>query len=140
MYYEALEMPLDPEPPSRTVPLAGPSIAALRDLIHGVALPKSPTAKSCSVPIDTWKEISSTVSLLAANATQDIIGKLSSLTTQIENLQQHVLRYQPTQAPQPKTTTSSPVTPILNPPPMPPATRHTRHTACDLVLSPSFTH
>ncbi|KAF9001457.1 hypothetical protein BDZ89DRAFT_1146719 [Hymenopellis radicata] len=43
-------MPFDPElSPSATVPLNPPSITALRSLIHGVQLPKSKAAKSCSL-------------------------------------------------------------------------------------------
>lgn len=128
------------------VPLNRPTIVSLRDLIHGVPLPKSRTAKSCSVPIDTCKQISTAVSLLAANANHDITQTLSSLATQIDSLQQNILKInQSTVVPQsPKPTSSSPATPLtdsrhLGPPPAllsSPQPHAIRFTSCDLVLSP----
>lgn len=44
-------MPFDPEPPSPRNPPLGPNIDTLRSLIHGVPLPKTASAKTCSVPV-----------------------------------------------------------------------------------------
>ncbi|KAJ7504023.1 hypothetical protein B0H11DRAFT_1640362, partial [Mycena galericulata] len=133
-------MPLDPVPPSQ------PKAATLQDLqklIDSVKLPKSHTAKSCSVPLDDWNTLRSIVAALlqkpAPPANPDTSDHISSLSTKLDalaskldSISSQIPQTTPTSGPNPLKTYASvaanrPATSLAHAP---------RDTSCDIILTP----
>ncbi|TFY57258.1 hypothetical protein EVG20_g8615 [Dentipellis fragilis] len=79
-------MPLSPEPPSATG--AKPThdeIHQLCELIAGISLPKTSTAKTCAVPIHTWKKIQQLATSLRSK-TRDVDTHFTLLHARIDQI------------------------------------------------------
>ncbi|KAA1477069.1 hypothetical protein DENSPDRAFT_568506 [Dentipellis sp. KUC8613] len=79
-------MPLSPEPPSATgAKSTQDEIQQLCELIAGISLPKTSTAKTCTVPIHTWKKIQQLAASLRPR-TRDIDSRFTLLHTRIDQI------------------------------------------------------
>ncbi|KAA1470159.1 hypothetical protein DENSPDRAFT_879497 [Dentipellis sp. KUC8613] len=79
-------MPLSPEPPSATgAKLTQDEIHQLCELIAGISLPKTSTAKTCAVPIHTWKKIQQLATSLRSR-TRDIDAHFTLLHARIDQI------------------------------------------------------
>ncbi|KAJ6624198.1 hypothetical protein B0H10DRAFT_2212928 [Mycena sp. CBHHK59/15] len=83
-------MPVDPLPPPQPQAAHPPTLQDLHKVIYSIKLPKSTTAKSCSVPLDDWNTIRSLVATLLQKpgtpANPDTSARISSLSTKLDAL------------------------------------------------------
>ncbi|KAJ7436602.1 hypothetical protein B0H11DRAFT_1649185, partial [Mycena galericulata] len=137
-------MALDPVPPPQPQ-AASAHLQDLQKLIDSVKLPKSHTAKSCSVPLDDWNTIRSLVAALlqklghpANPDTSDHISslstKLDALTSKLDSISSQIPQTTPTSGSNlPKTYASvaatHPATSLAH-------SHAPRDTSCDITLTP----
>ncbi|KAJ7210656.1 hypothetical protein C8J57DRAFT_989888, partial [Mycena rebaudengoi] len=133
---------LQPPQPQAAYP---PSLQDLHKAIHSVKLPKSNTAKSCSVPLDDWNTIRSLVAALVQiprpPANSDTSDGISSLSSKLDALAAKLDSISP-QNPQTTSTSGSlPSKSYASVAASPSATSlaHShapRNTSCDITLTP----
>ncbi|KAJ6571044.1 hypothetical protein B0H10DRAFT_2352141 [Mycena sp. CBHHK59/15] len=118
-------MYLDPLPPPQPPAANPPTPQDLHKAIHDVTLPKSKTAKTCSVPIDDWNTIRALAASLLLNPSLSAdSARISSLSTKLDALASK-LDFISTQNPQ--------TTPTFGPPPKSYASVAAKHPATSLI-------
>ncbi|KAJ6608904.1 hypothetical protein B0H10DRAFT_1651915, partial [Mycena sp. CBHHK59/15] len=82
-------MPLDPQPPPLPNKAPRATIQNLHKAIYDIKLPKSTSAKSCSVPLEDWNTIRSLAASLVqqpGNSANSDSARISSLSTKLDSL------------------------------------------------------
>ncbi|KAJ6623330.1 hypothetical protein B0H10DRAFT_1725190, partial [Mycena sp. CBHHK59/15] len=144
-------MPLDPQPPPPPNKAPRATIQNLHKAIYDIKLPKSTSAKSCSVPLEDWNTIRSLAASLvqqpghSANSDSARISslstKLDSLASKLDTLAQTVTVTQRDcrvlTTPTPGSTSSKSYASVAASHPATSAPSHVpRDTTCDILLTP----